>query len=57
MRLNILHVFAGWRAVLLAAEDAPYKFIGLKPTKKIPLLNGSVPVKLLIFDIYAGSKR
>lgn len=49
--------FSGWRAALLAAENSPYKFIGLKPTRKIPLLNGTIPCKLLIFDLYSGSKR
>ena len=49
--------FKGWRAALLVAEDSPWKFIGLKPTRKIPLLNGSIAAKLLIFDIYEGSKR
>jgi len=49
--------YKGWRAALLAADDSPWKFIGLKPTRKIPLRNGSIPAKLLIFDMYAGSKR
>lgn len=49
--------FKGWTAALLAAEDAPYKFIGLKPSRKIPLLNGSIPCKLLIFEMYEGTKR
>jgi len=49
--------FSGWRAALLAAENSPYKFIGLKPTRKIPLLNGTIPCKLLIFDLYSGSRR
>jgi putative N6-adenine-specific DNA methylase len=49
--------FKGWRAALLVAEDSPWKFIGLRPTRKIPLLNGSISAKLLIFDIYEGSKR
>lgn len=49
--------FSGWRAALLAAENSPYKFIGLKPSRKIPLLNGTIPCKLLIFDLYSGSKR
>ena len=31
--------------------------IGLKPTRKIPVMNGSIPCKLLIFDMYSGSKR
>jgi putative N6-adenine-specific DNA methylase len=49
--------YTGWRACLLAAVDSPYKFVGLKPTKKIPVLNGNIKCTLLIFDIYAGTKR
>ena len=49
--------FAGWRAAILAVAESPYKAIGLKPTSRIPILNGSIPCKLLIFDIYPGSKR
>jgi putative N6-adenine-specific DNA methylase len=48
--------FAGWRAVLLAAEASPYKFIGLKPSRRIPLANGSIPCKLLVFDLYEGKR-
>lgn len=49
--------FSGWRAAILAAEESPWKFIGLKPAKKIKLLNGSIPVRLLVFDLYQGSKK
>lgn len=49
--------FKGWTAALLAAEDSPYKVIGLKPSRKIPLLNGSIPCKLLIFEMYEGSRK
>lgn len=49
--------YAGWRAALLVAMDSPHKFIGLKPTRKIPLMNGSIECRLLIFDLYHGSKR
>lgn len=49
--------FTGWKIGLFVAEDSPWKFIGLKPTRKIPLLNGSIKTKLLIFEIYEGSKR
>lgn len=48
--------FAGWKAALLAAEASPYKFIGLRPKRKISLLNGSLPVKLLCFELYEGKK-
>ena len=49
--------YSGWRAAILAAEESPWKFIGLKPSKKIKLLNGSIPVRLLVFDLYQGSKK
>jgi putative N6-adenine-specific DNA methylase len=49
--------FAGWRAALLAVEASPYKHIGLKTTRRIPISNGNIPCKLLIFDLYAGSRR
>ena len=49
--------FTGWRAAILAAGDSPYKAIGLKPARTIPLMNGSIPCKLLLYDIYAGSRR
>jgi len=49
--------YAGWRAAILAAEESPWKFIGLKPSRKIKLLNGSIPVRLLVFDLYQGSKK
>jgi putative N6-adenine-specific DNA methylase len=47
--------FSGWRAALLVAEDSPYKFIGLKPSRKFPVLNGSIPCKLLIFHMFKGN--
>ena len=49
--------YAGWKVALLAAQDAPHKFIGLRPSRKIPVLNGSIPCKLLIFEMYMGSKK
>jgi putative N6-adenine-specific DNA methylase len=49
--------YVGWRAGVLAAEESPWKFIGLKPSRKIKLLNGSIPVRLLVFDMYRGTKK
>jgi putative N6-adenine-specific DNA methylase len=49
--------FAGWRAAILAASASPYKAIGLKPARSIALMNGSIPCRLLLFDLYAGSRR
>jgi len=46
--------FSGWRAAILAS---PYKAIGLRPSRTIALMNGSIPCKLLLFELYSGSRR
>ena len=49
--------YQGWTAALLVAESSPYKLIGLKPRRKFKLSNGNIPCRLLIFDLYSGSRR
>lgn len=49
--------FSGWRAAILAAEASPYKAIGLRPSRTIRLMNGSIPCRLLMYELYAGSRR
>jgi putative N6-adenine-specific DNA methylase len=49
--------FDGWRAAILAADASPYRAIGLKPSRSIALVNGSIPCRLLLFELYAGSRR
>jgi putative N6-adenine-specific DNA methylase len=49
--------FSGWQAAILAAAASPYKAIGLKPGRTISLMNGSIPCKLLLFELYAGTRR
>jgi putative N6-adenine-specific DNA methylase len=44
--------FKGWRCGILAPVSSPLKEIGLKPNKQASFLNGTVPVKLVVFDIY-----
>jgi putative N6-adenine-specific DNA methylase len=44
--------FKGWRCGILAPTSSPLKEIGLKPQNQASFLNGTVPVKLVIFDIY-----
>ena len=44
--------FKGWRCGILAPVSSPLKEIGLKPKKQAPFLNGTVPVKFVVFDIY-----
>ncbi len=49
--------FAGWQAAILVAAASPYKAIDLKPRRTFDLMNGSIPCKLLLLDLYAGSRR
>jgi len=49
--------FSGWQAAILAADASPYKAIGLRPSRNVPLMNGSIPCRLLLFELYAGSRR
>lgn len=49
--------FSGWTAALFVSDASPWKHIGLRPTRKIPLLNGNIPARLLIFELYKGSRK
>lgn len=49
--------FSGWEAAILVAAASPYKAIGLKPRRTIALMNGSIPCKLLLLELYAGTRR
>lgn len=43
--------FKGWKAVVLAGEDRG-KQIGLKPRRRIPVMNGPLEGRILLFDLY-----
>ncbi len=43
--------FRGYRAVVLAGEDRG-KGIGLKPKRRIPVWNGPLEGRILVFDLY-----
>lgn len=49
--------FSGWQAAILAAAASPYRAIGLKPKRTITLMNGSIPCRLLLFELYSGTRR
>jgi len=42
--------FSNWRVALLVPSEAPIHLLALKPTKEFSLLNGFLPVKLLILE-------
>ena len=49
--------WAGYVAWLISANPAAVKRVGLRTTRKIPLMNGPVEVRYCRYDLYRGSKR
>lgn len=43
--------FKGWKAAVLAGEDRG-KQIGLRPRRRIPVMNGPMEGRILLFDLY-----
>ena len=43
--------YKGWKAVVLAGEDRG-KEIGLRPRRRIPVMNGPNEGRILVFDLY-----
>jgi putative N6-adenine-specific DNA methylase len=43
--------FRGWKAVVLAGEDRG-KQIGLRPRRRIPVMNGPLEGRILVFDLF-----
>ena len=44
--------YAGWRAVVLAGGADRGKHIGLRPERRIPVRNGPLDARILLFDLY-----
>ncbi len=49
--------YNGYNAWIITSDFNALKFIGLRPTRKIPLFNGPLECKLAKFEIYQGSKK
>lgn len=49
--------YAGWTAWIFSGNLQALKFVGLKPSRKIPLFNGPIECRLNRFDLYRGSKK
>jgi 23S rRNA G2445 N2-methylase RlmL len=44
--------FAGWRAVVLAGGPGLGKEIGLRPRRRLPVRNGPLEARILVFDLF-----
>lgn len=49
--------FKGYSAWIISSNLQALKFVGLKPKKKTPLMNGALPCKVHEYELYEGSKR
>ena len=48
--------FGGWQAWLLVHEDSPWRALNLKAKRQVRLLNGSIRVRLMGFDLYRTAR-
>lgn len=53
---RLKHVFAGWTAWVISYDRECFHKIGLKPSKKVPLVNGSLACEYRKYDLFAGKK-
>lgn len=47
--------YGGWRAVVLAGGESRGKPIGLRPELRLPVRNGPLDARILVFALYEGS--
>lgn len=53
---RLKHIFTGYKAWVLSYKTECFHKIGLKPSKKIKLKNGSLDCEFREYDIFAGKK-
>lgn len=53
---RLKHVFIGYSAWVLSYKKECFNKIGLKPNKKVQLVNGSLQCEFRRYDIFAGKK-
>jgi 23S rRNA (guanine2445-N2)-methyltransferase len=54
---RLKHFYEGFDAWIISSDLRALKFIGLRPSRKIALFNGSLECRLHKFELYRGSKK
>ncbi len=49
--------FNGFDAWIISSNKEAFKNVGLRPSRKIPLMNGSLECKFIKYEMYRGSKK
>lgn len=47
----------GWRAAILCGNPDLAKHVGLKPSRRIPFWNAKIECRLLVYELYQGSRK
>ena len=47
----------GWRAAILCGNPDLAKHVGLKPSRRIPFWNAKIECRLLVYELYEGSRK
>ncbi|TSA25435.1 MAG: class I SAM-dependent RNA methyltransferase [Bacteroidetes bacterium] len=50
------NLYPGWQVWIISSDLKALKFVGLKPSRKIPLFNGPLECRFVRFDLYEGRK-
>ncbi len=54
---RLKHVFVGYDAYVLSYRKELFDKIGLKPTKRFPLMNGQLECEMRVYEIFAGKRE
>ncbi len=49
--------YLNWQAWIISSDLKHLRFVGLRPTKRYPLLNGQLESNYVRYDVYEGSKK
>lgn len=54
---QLKNLFTGWHAWIISNDEQYFRSIGLAPSQKIALLNGSIDCQLREYVMFAGNKK
>lgn len=54
---QLKHIFTGYNAWIIGYRDEQFEKIGLSPSLRLPLLNGSLECELRQYEIFSGSRK
>lgn len=53
---TLKHEYSGWDAWIIASDEESFKNIGLKASKKIPLMNGKLECQFRKYELFDGKR-